>query len=153
MLHSTRPLLLAAAALALLLPGSVRGENPMLIGTVGRADNPNAFSISLTDASGKPVTHLDPGTYTVLVRDFATIHDFHLSGPGVEEATDVEGTGEVTWTVKLKNGKYHYQCDPHFSTLKGDFTVGTVPTTAKPTTKPKKPKPKKKPKPRYGYSY
>lgn len=150
--HPARLLLPAAAALALLLPGSVRGENPKLIGTVGRADNPNAFSISLTDASGKPVTHLDPGTYTILVRDFATIHDFHLSGPGVDEATDVEGTGEATWTVTFKDGKYHYNCDPHFSTLKGDFTVGTVPTTAKPTTKPqkpKKPKPKKKPKPRY----
>ena len=53
--------------LAALLPSAVaRAENPVLEGTVGTND---AFVISLVDASGVKVTHLDPGTYTIHVHD------------------------------------------------------------------------------------
>jgi plastocyanin len=32
--------------------------------------------------------------------------------------------GETTWTIKLKAGRYTYQCDPHaFSGMKGHFRV------------------------------
>jgi plastocyanin len=81
------------------------------------------FDISLTDSSGKAVTTLAPGTYTITVDDQADIHNFHLTGPGVDKSTDVGGTGKVTWTVDLKAGQYHYQCDPHASQMNGDFTV------------------------------
>ena len=31
--------------------------------------------------------------------------------------------GTQTWTLKLKAGKYHYQCDPHAAFMNGNFTV------------------------------
>lgn len=129
-------LVLSAALGALVLvpgAGAGRADNPVLTGDVGAND---AFSISLADASG-PVTHLDPGTYTIVVHDHSAIHDFHLSGPGVDVATDVGGVGDVTWTVTLMNGVYTYVCDPHLTVMKGSFTVGNAPTSApKPVAKP-----------------
>lgn len=89
-----------------------------LEGTVGPG-----FDISLTDSSGKAVTTLTAGTYAITVDDKADIHNFHLTGPGVDKSTDIGGTGKVTWTVDLKDGQYHYQCDPHASQMNGDFTV------------------------------
>lgn len=80
------------------------------------------FTIAL-DQNGKSVSTLPPGTYTITVDDKSDIHNFHLTGPGVDEATDVGGTGKDTWTVDLKAGSYHYQCDPHASTMNGSFTV------------------------------
>jgi len=125
-----RTLVLIAAACALtvggllLLPGTSRGANPVLKGGVS---GDSSFVISLLDPSGTPVTHLDPGTYTVEVSDPATIHNFHLFGPGVDQKTDVEGTGNVTWTVTLTDGTYTYQCDVHFNIMHRTFTVGTPP--------------------------
>ena len=75
------------------------------------------------------MTHLDPGDYTIEVHDLASIHNFHLSGPGVNMATDIDSVGTVTWNVTFTDGRYHFQCDPHPTQLHGDFTVGTVATT------------------------
>jgi hypothetical protein len=113
------PLLLAA-----LLPSSVSSaDNPMLVGTVGTND---AFVISLVDANGTRVTHLDAGTYTILVHDRSAEHNFHLFGPGVTQTTDVEGIGDVTWTVTLRDGIYTYVCDPHNGIMRGRFAVGSA---------------------------
>jgi plastocyanin len=110
--------------LAALLPSAVTGaENPVLEGTVGTND---AFVISLFDTSGAKVTHLDPGTYTLLVHDRSTEHNFHLTGPGVNRSTDVEGTGDETWTVTLTDGIYEYRCDPHSEIMKARFAVGSA---------------------------
>jgi len=111
-------------ALVALLPSAVaRAENPVLTGTVGTND---AFVISLVDASGLRVTHLDPGTYTIVVHDRSDQHNFHLDGPGVNQSTDVEGIGDATWTVTLTDGIYGYQCDPHSGIMKGRFAVGSA---------------------------
>ena len=132
MSHLPRLLLLAlVAAAAFVLPGSGIAEVPVLNGVVGSPTSPNARTISLTDASGNRVVHIDPGTYTIVVRDYANEHDFHLFGPGVDQSTDVEGTGTTTWTVTFRNGIYRYQCDPHASTMRGSFTVGVVPKVPK----------------------
>ena len=80
------------------------------------------FTITLTQ-NGQSVTTLAAGTYTVDVDDKSDIHNFHLTGPDVDKATDVTGTGTETWTVDLKAGSYHFQCDPHASTMNGSFTV------------------------------
>jgi copper binding plastocyanin/azurin family protein len=110
--------------LAALLPSSVAGADvPLLEGTVGTGD---AFVINLVDASGAKVTHLDPGTYAVLVHDRSAEHNFHLDGPGVNQSTDVEGVGDSTWTVTLTDGIYGYQCDPHAGIMKGRFAVGSA---------------------------
>jgi hypothetical protein len=94
------------------------------VGTVGTND---AFVITLRDAGGNPVTHLDPGTYDIAVRDVSDLHNFHLRGPGVDQATIAEETETVTWTVTFSDGTYTYQCDPHSSLMHGSFTVGNVP--------------------------
>lgn len=80
------------------------------------------FEISLTQ-DGQPVSTLKPGTYTLSVDDQAASHNFHLTGPGVDVKTDVSETGTKTFTVTLEAGSYHFQCDPHSSSMNGDFTV------------------------------
>jgi hypothetical protein len=110
--------------LASFLPSSVAGaDNPVLEGTVGTND---AFVISLADPSGAKATHLDPGVYTVVVHDRSAEHNFHLTGPGVNQSTDVEGIGDSTWTVTLTDGIYRYQCDPHSGIMNGRFAVGSA---------------------------
>ena len=136
--------LLALAALLLLvaLPaagaGATRVDNPVLTGDVGANDS---FAISLTDPTGAPVRNLDPGTYTLLVHDHSTVHNFHLFGPGgVNAATDVDAKGDFTFTVTLVAGTYNFDCDAHVSTMKGSFTVGASPSptpTPTPTPRPK----------------
>jgi plastocyanin len=108
--------ILATAALALMLAAPASSATA-LTGTVGPG-----FTISLT-AGGKKVSKLKAGTYTLKISDKSNIHDFHLTGPGVNKTTSVGGTGSQTWTLKLKKGKYHYQCDPHASFMNGSFTV------------------------------
>ena len=81
------------------------------------------FEISLKDSNGQDVTSLAAGTYTITVNDQSSSHNFHLTGEGVDESTDVSGTGMETWTVTLKAGSYHFQCDPHSSSMNGDFDV------------------------------
>jgi hypothetical protein len=119
------------AAAALLPSAAAHADNPVLVATVGIGDG---FNIALKDASGAPVTHLDPGTYTIQVHDASQIHDFHLFGPGVNQATPVGDVVDVTWTVTFQNGTYKFQCDPHAGVMHGSFTVGTV-TTPPPATK------------------
>ena len=109
---------LAAAAFAA-RGGSARATD----GTLSAAVGPG-FSISLT-MGGSAVSTLAPGTYTVNVSDMSTLHNFHLSGPGVDQATDVATTSSATWTVTLSAGSYHFQCDAHPTMLHGDFTVGS----------------------------
>jgi plastocyanin len=108
--------ILATAALALMLAAPASSATT-LTGTVGPG-----FTISLT-AGGKKVSKLKAGTYTVKISDKSNIHNFHLTGPGLNKSTSVGGTGSQTWTLKLKKGKYHYQCDPHASFMNGSFTV------------------------------
>jgi plastocyanin len=123
------------AAIGLAVPGAVgaRGEVAQpLLATVGAATAPNAYRISLVDATGATVTHLDPGTYTINVHDYATLHNFDLFGSGVQQASDIEGTTTtLSWVVTFQNGTYHYQCDAHPTLLHGAFTVGTVPAAPK----------------------
>jgi plastocyanin len=127
--------LVASALVALLgAVGSARADNGTLVGDVGQGD---AFVISLTDSTGAKVTHLNPGTYTLLVHDRSSFHNFDLNGPGVSAATDVDGVGDKTFTVTFVDGTYFFQCDPHSSQMRGQFTVGTVTTPPPPTTTPK----------------
>ena len=95
-------------------------------GTLRASVGPD-FTISLTDASGNRVTQLDPGTYTIVVEDKSDFHNFHLSGPGVNERTSVEFVGTVTWTVTFVEGRYTYVCDPHATMMRGSFVVGNPP--------------------------
>jgi hypothetical protein len=110
------------AALFGLLPAASHGQaGTPLTGTVGPG-----FTITLRDATGARVQHLDPGAYTITVNDLADIHNFHLSGPGVNQLTEVEAQGTVTWNVTLRDGIHTYRCDPHASSMRGRFAVGSA---------------------------
>jgi hypothetical protein len=129
--------LAAAAALALGTGAGAQGTTT-LNGTVG-------FTIRLVDSSGNSVRHLDPGSYTIKVVDRSPEQNFHLTGPGVDKATEigqtVEETGTLTWDVTFQDGRYHFQSDAHPSTLFGDFAVGTatLPSTTTTSTPPPPP--------------
>jgi plastocyanin len=113
------------ALLAVLFVPSALGQaaNPQLVATVGTND---ALVITLRDASGNAVTNLNPGTYDLAVSDRSEEHNFHLSGPNVDQTTAVALKQEVTWTVTFTDGRYTFVCDAHPTTMRGSFTVGTV---------------------------
>ena len=94
-----------------------------LIGTVGSADNADAFEISLTTEDGTAVTTLTPGDYTLEINDLSTIHNFHLTGPGVDVKSEVDTTEDENYDITLEAGTYNYVCDPHASQMNGSFTV------------------------------
>ena len=113
------PIVLAAGLLAALgLVATGQASTPTLKGE----DGPG-YTIEVTKA-GKDVKTLRHGTYRIVVEDKASIHNFHLIGPGVNKKTGVGFKGKQTWTVRLKKGRYTYQCDPHASSgMKGSFRV------------------------------
>jgi plastocyanin len=107
---------LAVLVAALAVPAAL-AATPTLNGTVGPG-----FTITLKQGS-KLVTKLKAGTYVFKIADKSTIHDFHLTGPGVNKKTTVAGQGTTTWKLTLKKGTYKYVCDPHASIMHGAFTV------------------------------
>ena len=120
-------LILTAVVAVMLVPAAVPATLPQLIGTVGPG-----FSININRPDGTPVTQIDPGTYEIVVSDLAQEHNFHLSGPGVDQATGVESTGDVTWTVTFVDGRYKVVCDPHSLQMHREFVVGTPPPPPSP---------------------
>jgi hypothetical protein len=121
-------IVLGALLAALFLPSALaKADNPRLVARVGQNDS---FTISLRDASGNAVTHLDPGTYDIEVHDLSEAHNFHLHGPRVDEATAVGNIEDVVWTVTLADGKYAFECAAHASVMNGWFTVGQVAPTS-----------------------
>jgi plastocyanin len=96
-------------------------EHPTkLIGDVGHDD---AFTITFKDQDGKDLSRIAAGTYPVEIDDESTIHNFHLSGGGVDKLTGVGSTGKQTFSITLKPGTYSFQCDPHAGQMHGSFTV------------------------------
>jgi plastocyanin len=91
------------------------GGGATLNGSVGPG-----FDISIEGADG-----LSPGSYTLVVNDQSSAHNFHLTGPGgIDVATDVAGEGQESFEVELEAGEYMFVCDPHASQMRGTFTVG-----------------------------
>ena len=114
----TRIALLALVVAAVAFPATASAKSKGLVGEVGPG-----FSIEVK-MNGKDVKTLKAGTYTIKVEDKATIHDFHLKGPGLNKSTTVPFQGEQTWKITLKKGTYTYQCDPHASAgMKGTIKV------------------------------
>jgi plastocyanin len=109
---------LLSAAVALVLAAPAHAKPTKLVGTVGPG-----FTITLKTTAGKKVTTLKPGAYAIEVTDKASIHNFHLTGPGVNKKTSVGATGKQTFNITLRKGTYRFVCDPHSSSLRGSFTV------------------------------
>ena len=125
MIRRPVPVALLAGA-ALLATGGIasaasQAALPTLNGTVGPG-----FTISLT-SKGKPVTSLKAGSYSFVVADKATIHNFVLEkkkgGTFEKELTTVPFTGTKTVTIKLTPGTWEFYCRPHESVMQGTFTV------------------------------
>src|SRR6266851_1844689 len=89
--------------------------------TLKATDGPG-FTITLKKGTTK-VTKLKAGKYKIVVRDLSALHNFHLTGPGVNKKTGVTAKGTFTWTVTLKKGTYKFLCDPHAAIMKGSFKV------------------------------
>ena len=100
------------ATLALASSTLAAANAKTLTGTVGPG-----FTITMNKKTVKA------GTYVITIHDLASIHDFHLTGPGVDKKTSVTGTGTTKWTVKLKKGTYHFVCDPHHTIMHGVLKV------------------------------
>jgi plastocyanin len=134
MTHRIRLLLFALAAGALLASPTAAFGQTRLVATVGTND---AHVISLTHENGAAVTDIPAGAYEIQVRDRSDIHNFHLTGPGVNMATEVGFIGTVTWTVTLRDAsRYTYVCDPHSGDMRGTFTTGGGPPTSPPPPPP-----------------
>ena len=111
-------LALSAVALALTVTGEAKTQGTIqLTGTVGPG-----FTITLKSRT-KLVKTLSPAKYAFVINDKSNIHNFHLTGPGVNKKTTVGGTGTTHWTITLRAGTYNYVCDPHKSSMHGRFIV------------------------------
>ena len=121
MISPTRAWLLGAfiaAALGASAPTSAAPAQA-ITGAVGPG-----FTIVLTRA-GHTITKLKAHTpYGFVIRDRATIHDFHLRGPGINRVlTSVAFQGTKSYTLTLKKGTYRFFCDPHAGFMHGSFRV------------------------------
>ena len=103
---------LVAAVAALMFAVTASAKSAGLTGEVGPG-----FTITLSAKTVKA------GTYKIVIADKSNIHNFHLTGPGVNKKTSVAALGTTTWTVKLTKGTYKYVCDPHVSIMKGVLKV------------------------------
>lgn len=81
------------------------------------------FEISLATEDGTAVTSLSAGSYELEVEDLSDIHNFHLTGPGVDVSTSVEEEGTESFEVELEAGSYTFVCDPHATQMNGSFEV------------------------------
>ena len=112
-----KTLFLALVAAALIaLPASAKSNAITLKGETGPG-----FKIEVEKA-GRDLRTTRAGTYRIKVEDKSSIHNFHLIGPGLNKKTSVGFTGERTWTIKLKPGRYTYRSDKR-KKLRGAFTV------------------------------
>ena len=115
------PIALVAISLALTVAASAgtrTAKSVLLTGEVGPG-----YTIEVKRA-GRDLPTIKAGTYKIKVEDKASVHDFHLVGPGLNKSTSVPFVGDKVWTITLKPGKYTYKCDPHaLAGMKGTFRV------------------------------
>jgi len=117
---------IAAGLLTLALHGGAAAPaaTVTLYATVGPG-----YTITLKDAAGVDITQLPEGSYSIVVSDQASNHNFHLTGPGVNMSTTESFIGSVTWNVTFAAGAYKFVCDPHADGMFGNFTVTSSDTT------------------------
>ena len=114
-------LLLGVVAVAAL---AAAGVSPAASATTVNGTVGPGFTIGLT-IHGKNVTRLKTGTaYRFIISDRSNIHDFHLTGPGLDRVlTSVEFTGTKSFVLRLKKGSYRFVWDPHSGIMHGRFLV------------------------------
>jgi plastocyanin len=105
-------------------PSGGGGGGAITAGTRLTLTSGPGFAISLRTASGRAVTAMRRGTYTVVVRDRSRIHNARLRAPGYNRATTVPFVGRQTWRVRLtRTGTLRFLCDPHAAQMKGSARI------------------------------
>src|SRR2546423_13468174 len=87
------------ASLALAAGASATAQAGKLVATVGPG-----FTITMSAKS------VQAGAYVITVKDRSSIHDFHLTGPGLNKKTSVSAGGAVTWKGTPKKGTHQVRC-------------------------------------------
>ena len=105
-------LIVSVTTFAIAVPSYAATHTKTLIGT----DGPG-FTITMNKKIVKA------GKYVIIIRDRSSIHNFHLTGPGVNKMTSVPAVRTTKWTVRLRKGTYHFVCDPHRSIMHGTLKV------------------------------
>lgn len=105
-------LIAIVATLALAASSVAAASTRTLIGT----DGPG-FTITMNKKIVKA------GKYVIIIRDRSSIHNFHLTGPGVNKMTSVPAVRTTKWTIRLRKGIYHFVCDPHRAIMHGILKV------------------------------
>ena len=105
-------LVAVCATLAVAGTGPAATQVHTLIGT----DGPG-FTITMSKKT------VPAGIYVITIRDRSAIHNFHLTGPGVNKRTSLPKIYTTTWKVTLKKGTYKFVCDPHAAIMKGTLKV------------------------------
>jgi plastocyanin len=116
-------LLAAVAAFAVAaLARPQASSSTKLIGVVGQND---AYKITLKTSAGKLVKTLKAGTYTIVIHDDSSFHNYELDGPhGKSWAfTSVPYKGTKTKTLKFVAGAYKAYCEAHESQMFQHFKV------------------------------
>ncbi len=75
---------------------------PRIVGVVG-----GFMSFSVSPRS------VPTGRYRIVVHDSTPGHSWHITGPSIDRATSISGTGTSTWFKRLTPGTYHIFCDVH----------------------------------------
>jgi len=118
-------MLLSLVLAAVLVPGAAKSaaKATAINVTVGPG-----FTTRVVDAGGHAVTQLDPGDYSITIKNLsiAQEHNFHLSGPGVDRASAFDNN-TVTWNLTFVDGTYKWKCDAHPLQIRGSFHVGALP--------------------------
>jgi len=111
--------LIAVAVVAFAATGPTAAAPAQTVtGTVGPG-----FTIALTKG-GRPLALKAHTPYRFVIADHSDIHDFHLSGPGIDRVlTSVSFQGTKSYTLRLGKGAYSFFCDPHASVMHGTFRV------------------------------
>lgn len=108
--------LVALGAVAALVVTSVVQAAPSARKKLSGFDGPG-FVIGMSKATVKA------GQFTITINDKSNIHNFHLTGPGVNKRTGVAFVGTVKWNVTLRPGTYLFVCDPHAGSMRGTLRV------------------------------
>jgi plastocyanin len=111
-----RSTLAAVAVAATVAVAAFAGPAAAATGKLTGTDGPG-FTITMNKTTVKA------GKYVITINDRSNIHDFHLTGPGLNKATSVPAVKTYTWTVTLKRGTYTFVCDPHKTIMHGTLKV------------------------------
>lgn len=116
-------------AAALALPGSLpelaSGAEP----EQAAAEDAQSFGQRIEGSVGPGFTigvdpdRVSPGRYTIVVRDRSSMHNWHLSGQGIQRKTSVRFTGTKRFNVRLTAGRYRIRCDPHSQQMRTTLVV------------------------------